>query len=42
MLENWEWEKSMDDWTPPDTNKPSGQDELYGEFYPLYSKPGQG
>ena len=42
MLENWDWEKSMDDWTPPDTNKPPGQDELYGEVYPLYSRPGQG
>ncbi|KIM96587.1 hypothetical protein OIDMADRAFT_58898 [Oidiodendron maius Zn] len=41
MLENWEWEISMDDWTPPDHNKPKGQDELYGDTYPLYNKPGE-
>lgn len=37
MLENYEWERSMEDWALPDTSKPAGQDELYGELYPLYN-----
>lgn len=37
MLKNLELELSMEDWHEPDKNKPEGQDELYGEVYPLYS-----
>ncbi|KAB8276946.1 hypothetical protein BDV30DRAFT_235189 [Aspergillus minisclerotigenes] len=37
MLENLQWELSMEDWHEPDRNKPEGQDELYGDVYPLYS-----
>jgi hypothetical protein len=37
MLKNLERELSMEDWHEPDHNKPEGQDELYGDVYPLYS-----
>ena len=38
MLENWKKEMSLDDWIEPDPNKPAGQDELYGDIYPLYDE----
>lgn len=37
MLENHKLEMSMEDWHEPDDKKPEGQDDLYGDVYPLYS-----
>lgn len=36
MIENYEWERGLPGWHSPDKNKPPGQDELYGDVYPLY------
>lgn len=38
ILENRELEYALDDFVPPDPNKPPGQDEIYGEYYPVYNK----
>ncbi|KAH8807264.1 hypothetical protein F5884DRAFT_856848 [Xylogone sp. PMI_703] len=40
MMKNYEQEMSLEDWTAPDAHKPVGQDDLYGELYPIYDTPG--
>jgi len=42
MLDNVEWEMSMEDWKEPDSQAPEGQVDLYGDLYPLYNKPALG